>query len=173
MLGGLLSFALLVKGFIGFTDQLTRIRAPGETRLSLDQPGTYMIAYEYRSVVDGESISGPAQPPGMTIGVAEAQSETAVAVRSPGDEFSYERGSITGRVVAEFTVDRPGGYVIASRYNSGDGPPLVLAVGRSPRIGLAVGLGAVGITAVTAGVAILAVVLVRRHRARRRELTTW
>jgi hypothetical protein len=168
ILAGAVSLGLGVRGLSGFPDELTRVAAPGQSHLTLD-PGDYVIFYEYRSVVNGEVVNGPEQPPGMTTAMVAADTRTPVQLRSPSGETSYAVGGRAGRSIAEFTIDRPGDYVIASRYDAGEGPSLVLGVGHDPLRSI-VAEFLIGIVGLIVGVTVLivsvVVAIVRRQRAR-------
>jgi hypothetical protein len=169
LVGGLLAIALLVRDLIAFPGQASRIGVPGEGRLTLN-PGSYAIAYEHESVLDGQVVTAPADPGELLLNVTAAENDEPVPIRRPTGEVSYSAGGHVGRVIALFSIDTPGTYVIRSSYPtlSPDraGPAAVLAVGpdRLGHIGLEIAGAAAGLFA---GGLILLVTIIRQVVARR------
>jgi len=161
---GILSLALMFRDLLAFPAHATRVLAPGEGRVALN-PGSYAVAYEYESVLGGEVIRAPVEGTGLQVTVVAADTQEPVPVRVPSGEFTYQSGSYAGRLIARFTVDRPGAYLIRSGYAAdGDGPRAVLAVGPDGR--LRFGLEIAGlVVGLLAGVVILLITIIRQVRA--------
>jgi hypothetical protein len=168
LVGGAVSVGLGVRGLYDFSNGLTRVAAPGESQITLES-GDYTIYYEYRSVLNGEVVNGPEQLPGMTTWLIAADTQRPVQLRSPGVETTYSFGGRAGRSIATFTIDRSGDYVVVSRYDAGEGPPLVLAVGHD-QIGSGLAKTVIGGIGLLAGCIVLivtvVVAIVRRRNAR-------
>ncbi len=165
---GVAAFVFLFKGLSSFPNNAARVAAPGDTTVTLEDAGQYAIAYEYRSVLDGKVITGPEATPAMRIAVFRADTQSEVPVTAFGSDFSYALGSTAGRMVAQFSIDQPGDYVITSQYSDGStGPQVVFAVGPDPT-DLLVPEIVVASVASLIGVATAITTLVLRMRWKRR-----
>ena len=133
LLVGAASLWLLFTGIIGFSGSATRIAAPGQEQITLSDSGSYGIAYEYRSVLDGRAVTAPEVMPAMNIGVLSVEANAPVPVKAVGGSFTYASGDAAGRLVATFSVDRAGDYIVASEYADHSAQPkAVLAIGADP-----------------------------------------
>src|SRR5919199_1802668 len=130
---GAASLWFLFAGIIGFSRDATRIAAPGQEQITLTDSGSYGIAHEYRSVLDGRAVTAPEAMPAMNIGVLSADAHAPVPVKAVGGQFTYASGEAAGRLVATFSVDRAGDYIVASEYADHSAQPkAVLAIGADP-----------------------------------------
>lgn len=174
-LAGLAVAGLLVlKTILGAGKDLQRVVMPGEVEVLLDEPGTYTIYYEYRSVVDGRMFAtAGSDVSALQVSVEEVATGEGVSLTPPGGNVEYEFGPHAGRAVFNFEVEQPGGYVVAAGYPEGsEGPEVVLAIGQGVGRRIAAGLlAAIGIPFVAFGlaVAIAVVTHMKRRRARRAE----
>jgi hypothetical protein len=145
----------------GFPFNTTRVIAPGSSELTLGQPGTYMIAYESRSTLDGRVFNTGALPP-MRIAVLSAEGQE-VPVNTRGIAFTYDSQSREGKAVARFTVKEPGQYTLTSEKTSQDGAAeVVLAIGRDTTgrfvlsiLGIVAGVGAVILAGILAVITLI------------------
>src|SRR6266545_7797225 len=168
--------ALVVHGFsTGFPANATRVTAPGMTDITLTEPGTYMISYERQTVGNfGGSVEESNQPPSipaeissMELALVSNDSGAPVSIHAVSGTFTYSMGNTEGLGIAEFSIDRPGTYTLASRYSNGrPGPQVVLAVAHgSPGDVLKYVLGGFGVfPLLVAGAGIAAVTLYLRIR---------
>jgi hypothetical protein len=130
---GAASLWMLFTGFTGFSRDAARIAAPGQEQITLSDSGSYGIAYEYRSVLDGRAVTAPEAMPAMNIGVLSVDTHAPVPVKAVGGQFTYAAGDAAGRLVATFSVDRAGDYIVASEYaDHAEQPKAVLAIGADP-----------------------------------------
>jgi hypothetical protein len=130
---GAASLWMLFTGITGFSGDATRIAAPGQEQITLTDSGSYAIAYEYRSVLDGRVVTAPEAMPAMNIRVLSVDANTPVPVKAVGGTFTYSFGDAAGRLVATFSVDRAGDYIVASEYaDHAAQPKAVLAIGADP-----------------------------------------
>jgi hypothetical protein len=159
IVAGVVSFVLMFRSLFGFTDGMTRMAAPGETRLALE-PGSYLISYESRSVLDGKPVTGPDLPPELAVTVLSPDGDP-VSVRTPTVKITYDLDGTAGQVIATFTAQQQGEYVVRAERAGQDGPRVVLAVGanRFGHLGLKIAGGVLG---TLAGISLLVITLVRR-----------
>src|SRR5215472_985721 len=123
-----------------FPSNATRVTAPGSATITLAEPGTYTISYERQA--RGDFTSGahasshqpnfPAALTGLQISIRSADSGDRVPVHVLDNTFTYQSGSTVGFGLGEFSINRPGKYVLVSRLsNDGVGGPVTLAVAKS------------------------------------------
>jgi hypothetical protein len=162
------SLWVMFSGLFGFAGNATRIAAPRQEQISVSEAGQYAIAYEYQSVLDGHVVTAPETMPAMNITVVRADTKAPVALTATGGEFTYTAGSTAGRIMAHFTVDRPGDYIVASRYSDGaDQPQAVLAIGPDPTEFFLPSL-LIGIAGVALAPLVWLIAFVLRRNSRRR-----
>jgi hypothetical protein len=138
-------------------DHFVRANAPGQTTVSIRQPGTQVVYYEYpRGTTPADITVAIADPSGNPVGLKEV-----------GYSLTYDVPSQSGRVgeaVMEFHADTPGQYMLTVE---GDEPGATIAVGDNiagylvPAI-----LGIIGVVVVTWGGAATLVVVTAVKRAR-------
>jgi hypothetical protein len=162
---------LVVRTISGAGEDLQRLVVPGEVEVLLDEPGTYTIYYEHRSVVDGRMFAtAGTDVSALLVVVEEADTGEDVQLTAPRGNVEYEFGPHAGRAVFNFSVGDPGGYLVKARYPEGtQGAEVVLAVGQGVGRRIATGLLAgIGIPFVAFGLAVIIAVVtyVSRRRAR-------
>lgn len=147
--------------------------APGRTEITLMQPGTYTVDYEYETFLRGRSFNTPNSIPPMGIRIASVATGDAVPMKS-STGYSYQIGGTQGMSVAEFTIDKPGKYIVESSYtDSESGPDIVFAVAQGTPGRLLGGiLGILGALAalLTAGILALVTFIFRYNNRRRPNL---
>jgi hypothetical protein len=131
-LAGVAAFVwLLLSGITGAQKGFQRGVAPGQIQLQLDTPGTYVIFYEFQSVMDGKVYSTADALPPLSVSVAARDSGATVAVAEPTMSQNYSLGSRSGRSILAFEAGQPGTYILTAAYpRSSIGPEIVLAVGQ-------------------------------------------
>jgi hypothetical protein len=127
------SAALIVLAVQGFltgdpANSSQRVSGPGRATVTLAERGTYTISYEHRM---GGNVSGniPSALSSMQLEVVSPASPAPVHTHAPSGVFATSDGSTEYLAIAEFRVDRPGTYSLASRYADGQsGPRIVLVI---------------------------------------------
>ncbi len=102
-------------------DRMIRSVVPGDAELVLEEPGTYTIFHEYRSVVDGRaySVSGVS---GLLIDVrALPGGDELMLEGAPG--LAYESGDEAGRSLFKFEIAKPGRFHLVTSYDDGRTEP--------------------------------------------------
>jgi len=142
--GGGFLFAQGVQG-LGNTQRLVM---PGTAEVRLIEPGTHMILYEYRSVVDGTHYDTQ-RPVNLRVTVIEAAQGQALPL-TPWSNTRYAIGDYAGSSLVTFRAERAGRYEVRASYAPAEaGPPFVLAiadVGAALRTVFGGVLGLVGLT---------------------------
>jgi hypothetical protein len=163
---GVAVLALSVRGLlIGFPFDATQVVGPGETRITLDQPGDYVIAYEPRSTThDGRLVYDSRGVVDFEYRVL-SPSGTQVPLETPSSTVTYSFGEREGEVIAGFTAPEPGQYTLATRHaNRSAEPEFVVTVGEAgsfvPRI---LGIVGGGFVLFAAGVTALVTLIVRAN----------
>lgn len=146
----------------------TRIVAPGEAEVMLPRAGNYTIYYEHKSVVDGKAyVTGEPLSP-IEVSIESKETGDAILIRPSAINATYDLGGRSGRSIFDFTVDRPGAYVIDVRYADGiDGPEIVLTISQGFTLKLVLmilAIGGIGLTSFGASAAIAIVVVIKRSR---------
>jgi hypothetical protein len=165
--GGMVLFAwFLFNSLSGMGAKLQQVVAPGETHLTLREPGNYTIFYEYQSVVGDKVYSSDESISGLRCTLVAKATNSKIPLSHSSMHSSYELGGRSGRSIFDFQIDQPGVYALSATYPQGQqGPEIVLAVGKDFNAGLimiifrafAVGFGSIGIA-----VAIMVVTLLKR-----------
>ena len=142
--------------------------APGKADITFAESGTYTINYEYQTTLDSRTFNTPPEFPSMELALVSTAFGTRVPIRAASASATYEVGSTKGAAIAEFTIDRPGTYTLASQYPGGEtGPEVALAIGRGSPGAIIFAifgiLGASGLLLV--GLAIGLAALILRHIA--------
>jgi hypothetical protein len=103
---------------------------PGQAELVLDEPGTYTIFHEYRSMLDGR-VSAVSGVSGLLIEVrARPGGDVLVLESAPG--LIYDTGDRAGRSLFKLGVAAAGRYQVAASYSEGRVEPrTVLAIGHN------------------------------------------
>ena len=167
---GVTSFIFMIYNTVTKLGDVEPLIVPGEHRLELDEVGTYDIFLEYNSVIDGEVYSNPQGVPGLTFLVRVAETGTEVPVARPNANLTYNLGSRSGSAILNFTIDEPGTYLLSATYSTEAGPPAVITVIHEFGQGLLTSiLGGIAILMVCLGLglAMIIIVAVKRHKAKR------
>lgn len=174
---GTVGSAVDVDRLIGDFD---RVVVPGSVDLALDKAGTYLVFYEYRSVVDGVPYNSSRSRPRLNCELRNKASSAPVSLYDAWvQDSNYELPSRSGTLLLWFDVDKPGAYVLSCQYaGGGDSPKAVLAIGTNllpSVIGLAASLatGLLGPVLLICGATLVAgliviIVAVLRHQSARR-----
>lgn len=148
------------------TDALIQVVAPGETKLSLKEPGTYTVFHEERSVVDGrlyqsQTISG------LRVTVQSAATGQEIPVLPAAFNETYSLGSRSGASAFTFEIAEPGSYRLVAAYDDGRSEPRVaLAIGHNFLSSLMLTiLGSLAIVFGAIALAIIIVIVVWQRRS--------
>ena len=158
-----------LSGLNGITEGLTRVRAPGESEVTLEE-GTWTVFYEWQGEFEGESFTGPSVFPGMEA-VLVAEDGTEVAVTSSNASFEYNFSGRSGFSVGEVDVPEDGTYLLVTQnVDPADSRSFILALGKN--LGTSTVLLVLGIVGMV-GAAFVAfiiwlVVIILRSRAKKR-----
>lgn len=158
-----------LEGLDGITDGLTRVRAPGETELTLEE-GEYIIFYEWSGEIDGESFSTSSEFPGMEAAVFDSDGSEIPVTSSPAD-FEYNWGGNSGFSVGEVDIPEDGDYVFSAEHlDPTNTQEYVLALGKDlPRSTVLLVVGIIGMAAgAFIAFVIWLIVIILRSRAKRR-----
>jgi hypothetical protein len=185
ILAGIVAAGVLgVVGLLRFQDTIEsfgRFRSSNAAEVTFEDEGTYTIYYESESKIDGEAISGPAQPPpGLEITVTNENGDPVATQEIDRDDDSLDEygtdemplieADFEGEAIGEVRIDAPGRYRFEASADTDD--EFVIAIGKGALDSLlpwilgalaAVGLG------LLLGVATIIVTAVKRGR-RKREL---
>ncbi|UCC11173.1 MAG: hypothetical protein JSW02_07380 [candidate division WOR-3 bacterium] len=169
-LAGSAVFIVFLLGSLGgLTKGLQQIVVPGNYEMMFDKTGTYLVYYEYESVVDGRVFSTGEIISDMQCAVNHKESGRSVRIGPVSASSTYTMGSRAGKAILQFRIDEPGLYEFSAWYDNG-GQDIVLAVGQDFTMGLFVSI--FGGIAVLFGSWIIAciifiITLVRRKKAGR------
>jgi hypothetical protein len=101
---------------------------PGIHRLELPTSGTYVIYYEYQSIVDGKTFSTSkdlALGLKCSVQTLDGTEEIAVSSTSPNATYNY-RGKRKGVSIFKFKIAHPGTYILTGKYDNGTGKPIIV-----------------------------------------------
>lgn len=125
--------------------------APGEIEVSFDQPGHYILWYQYQATFEGERYRfSPEIPPGLEVAMEEVDAGAAAQWIAFGDEmdFTIEMSDVGRKHTGVFQVDIPGTYhlVVAGEFE-----PRVFSIATTPMDELIGGVGTLFVAAVLVG----------------------
>ncbi|MBV8082451.1 MAG: hypothetical protein JOY86_05645 [Candidatus Eremiobacteraeota bacterium] len=127
MIGGVTwAVAGAFSDFKAMENAFQRFVVPGTSDLHIDQPGRYVIYYEYRSVVDGEVFATPESTDIKCTLADEAGHALELVPTALNGEYAFN--GYAGRAVEQFDAAQPGTFVIACDHASGKGERIALAV---------------------------------------------
>jgi len=129
----LLAFVIILAGFAGMAafifprlqamnDALIQVVVPGEAEMTLDEPGTYTIFHEERSVV-GDRVYVSDNISGLRVTVRSEATGEALPVAPTTLSETYSFGSRSGKSILAFDITRPGVYRLAAAYEDGRAQP--------------------------------------------------
>ncbi|HUG16822.1 MAG TPA: hypothetical protein VMM78_17580 [Thermomicrobiales bacterium] len=173
VVAGLLGYRAIT-GFLGLTDDLTRVVVPGATEITFTETGDYTIFYEHRSTHDGRVFRTPQTLEGLRVSLLSRDTDSFVPLSPPGSDVEYSMRGRSGYAVLGFSIGEPGPYEITGFYEgNAQGPDVVLAigqgVGRTLVVSILAGIGAAVILLLGVAAA-LALILVPRSRRKRQAL---
>jgi hypothetical protein len=159
----------LVKGLSGMGAKLQQVVAPGETNLTLREPGNYTVFYEYHSVIGDKVYSTEESISGLACTLVSKAKDSKISISPTSSNSTYEFGGRSGRSIFVFRIDQPGVYALSATYPQGQqGPEVVLAVGKDFTTGIfTTVLGALAMLfgSIATAVAITLVTLIKRSKA--------
>lgn len=153
----------VLRDFKSLQTTFIRFVVPGSSALRLGAPGPYVIYYEHRSVVNGETFDTPDLTDIKCSVTSRDGRELEVAPFALTAEYDF--GGHAGKAVAQFAVSAAGTYIISCQHPGGKrdrivlavAPPLAIDFGASLLRWLALAFGSIGL-----GLVVLIVTLVRR-----------
>lgn len=105
--------------------------APGETDLTLREPGSYTTYYEYQSTFGDKVYSTDENISGLACVLISKANNSRVTLLPPTIKSAYGYPHRSGRSILAFKIDQPGCYTLSAGYpKSQRGPEVVLAVGK-------------------------------------------
>ena len=104
-----------------------RFVVPGSENITITKPGTYVLYYEYKSVLDGEIFS-TAQETDIKCTATHLRTGEDVPIEPVRLSAQYEIGGRAGKAVAQFSATEIGTYVLNCAHPDNVGPRIVLAV---------------------------------------------
>jgi hypothetical protein len=157
--------AFMLPRLLGIADELIQVVVPGETELTLEEPGTYTIFHEQRSVV-GDRLYVSDNISGLRIVVKSATTGNAIPIAPTAASQTYSFGSRSGKSAFAFNIPEPGRYRLVAAYDDGRAEPqAVLTIGHGFLAGLMIIiLGSLAIVFACMAVAVVLVVVVWRRR---------
>ena len=128
---GLVVFGLLLfRGLSGLGDVLQPVVVPGTHTVSLDEPGTYTVFYESRSLVGNQLFNTGEAIPALTIGLERLDTGEVVELDTSVTNSTFSLGSREGVSVLSFEIEAPGEYQLTVTRREVDGPEVVLSYGK-------------------------------------------
>lgn len=159
------AIVLFVTGILGSAPD-TRFVVPGEQELEFKDTGEYSLFYEYQSTVDGVTYSTAEHLTGMVVTLHSLDGSLEVPLEDASVSTTYTIGSRSGVLLANFSIDESGTYVLTAQYQDGrTAPDVVLAVGRFSFVKMLLPGILLGFVGFVAGVLLLVWVLVKRRKA--------
>lgn len=150
-----------------------RFVAPNTCQVELASARDYVVYYEYRSVVDGRAFQTSVDLPPISLSLTSPDTGNAVELRPPQGTFEYTVLRRSGRAILEFTLDKPGTYLFAARYNEGaTGPDVVFAIGENRSLLDALVIGFATFLAVGVGAGVIIATAVWRYLAGKKMAAT-
>jgi hypothetical protein len=154
----------------GIGDTVVRVVVPGVVTLDLDEPGSYTIFHESRSVIDGvlytsENVNG------LRVTLRAEGSGKPVTIARPTMSSRYSISGHEGVSILSFDIAEPGRYRLSAAYDDAAGRGrTVLAIehGFVARLLRTIAATiATGLFGLIAAVVIAAITFARRRRLRR------
>jgi hypothetical protein len=168
-LAGGFAFLVAIEGLKTGVDDLIQVVVPGETTITVSEPGDFTIFYENQSIVDGRVFS-TGDLSNLNVQITSDSTGEPVEIEDSSVSTSYTVGGRSGQSIAAFSVDETGDYTLRAAYGEGTpGPEVVLAIGSGSSGGVFTALlpGAVGMLLVAAAVVIGLRTFLKPRKARR------
>lgn len=118
---------LIFARILGMATNAERIALPAGGVVHLEQPGTYTIFHEYKSVHEGTVIQNPETISGLTLRLIEQESGTPVPLKS-GASGTYSFGAYEAYALFEVTIPQAGDYRLEGDLPGSVSGPVVIAV---------------------------------------------
>ena len=147
--------------------KVPRFAVPGSENITVTKPGTYVLYYEYKSVLDGEIFSTSDQTD-VKCTARRLQTGADIPIEPAALSAQYEVGGRAGKAIAQFNAPEAGTYVLSCAHPGNAGPRIVLAVAPPVTGGVLVSVFkwvAIAFGSLALGMVILIVTLVRRAAA--------
>jgi len=171
--GGWVVFAMFL--FIrlsGMGNKLQQVVAPGETDLTLREPGNYTIFYEHHSVIGDKVYATDENLSGLVCSLVSKARNAKIALSPSSVNSTYEFSGRSGRSIFDFRINQPGVYALSAGYPQGQqGPEVVLAVGKDFTTGLfATVLESLALVFGSMGIAVAITVVTLLKRSKKKKL---
>lgn len=152
---------------------LDQYRLPGTVTVNVREAGNYTLYHEYRTTFDGAVYDTKEKLTGLQLALKEADTGQPIELLSPTGTSRYTMNNREGVSVRSFRAERAGKYVLEGKYANGEGPPVILVVGKGFMANfflLFLGAG-LGLVAVAAPAALTIIAVDRKMTERRRRGT--
>lgn len=158
----------LVNTITGVGDSINQYVVPGRNEIVFEKAGKYTIFHEYRSLIGNKIYNSDSSLNGLSCSLTDKSTNMDVQLSATWASSKYEIGSREGVSVFEFTIEKPGTYVLNAWYdNNNDGSETVLGVGQGFGGGFLLSIfGMIGIMLVSIILFIFIIVLTYAKRRR-------
>ncbi len=109
MLVGTFALLLAFEVLKTTTEDMVQVIVPGESTITVEEPGDFTIFYESQSTVDGRVFS-TGDLPGINIEIRSNATGEPVPIKKPSATTSYSLGGRSGQSIAAFSVQETGDY---------------------------------------------------------------
>lgn len=169
LLGAAGAGSLLFVNVMGMQNRLERVIIPGEVELTLSEPGSYTVFYEFQSLLDNQSYSTGENLPDLEYQLQSLTDGTQITLRPSGSsKTTYSSPDRSGISVFQFEIGTSGVYRFSGWYpEKGHGKKLVFAIGQKVPFGKLIAGVALTFLLGFSGVGIFIGILVIRSRSKR------
>lgn len=165
---GFAAFAgFMYQGISNMQNDLLQMKAPGAAELNLSEAGEYTIFYENKSYLDGTVYNTEEEMPNLHVSLKEMATGNDLALHASNESLTYNIGDRSGRSIMAFEVARPGIYQLDASYSGGEGPQVVLAIGKGMAEGMLSSI-IFSIAALISSIAIAAAIVYTTYRKRKK-----
>jgi hypothetical protein len=170
LLGAAGAGSFLFVNIMGMQNRLERGIIPGEVELTISEPGSYTVFYEFQSLLDNKSYSTGENLPDLEYQLQSLTDGTQITLKPTGSrKTSYSSSNRSGFSVFQFDIQTPGVYKFSGQYpEKGYGEKLVFAIGQKVPFGKLIGGVALTFLLGFSGVGIFIGILVIRFSSKRR-----
>ena len=105
---------LIYDGISSIADGLVRAVVPGETPITLDKAGTWVVFHESPSIVDGQTLDAPI-PDSAEISL-ETPSGDRIPMSFSFGNYNYNLGGRSGVSIGSFRIATPGDYTLVAEW---------------------------------------------------------